>query len=99
MHTRKARIKATILEVGPEKSPSVTDCVGIYADALDNLRNAMDAIKSLDIGTINSMVSAALTDFDTCEDGFSGASPLSFYDQKGIKLASVCLAIATLVKS
>jgi len=52
-----------------------------------------------DIGTINTMLSAALTDFVTCEDEFSGeTSELSPYDDKGTKMASNCLAIASLIK-
>jgi pectinesterase inhibitor-like protein len=97
-HTKKAMSKASQLAAGADPSPSVEDCKDSYSDALDNFQNAMDAIHPRDIGTINSMLSAALTDFDTCEDGFSGDSPLSFYDDKGSKLASICLAIASLVK-
>lgn len=97
-HTKKAMSKASHLAAGANPSPSVEDCKDSYSDALDNFQNAMDAIHPRDIGTINSMLSAALTDFDTCEEGFSGDSPLSFYDEKGSKLASICLAIASLVK-
>ncbi|XP_059460976.1 pectinesterase inhibitor 10 [Corylus avellana] len=97
-HTTKALAKATQLAAGADSSESILDCKDIYDDALDNFENAMDAIHPRDIGTVNTMLSAALTDFDTCEDGFDGESPFSSYDDKGTKLASICLAIASLVK-
>lgn len=79
--------------------PIFKDCTEMYNDALDNLQSAMDAIPARDIGTINTMLSAALTDFVTCEDEFSGeTSELSPYDDKGTKMASNCLAIASLIK-
>jgi len=79
--------------------PIFKDCTEMYNDALDNLQSAMDAIPARDIGTINIMLSAALSDFVTCEDEFSGeTSELSPYDDKGTKMASNCLAIASLIK-
>ncbi|KAL4643117.1 hypothetical protein ACB092_02G070500 [Castanea dentata] len=79
--------------------PFFKDCTEMYNDALDNLQSAMDAIPARDIGTINTMLSAALSDFVTCEDEFSGeTSELSPYDDKGTKMASNCLAIASLIK-
>jgi pectinesterase inhibitor-like protein len=97
-HTTKGLAKATYLAAGANSSESILDCKDIYDEALDNFQNAMDAIHPRDIGTVNTMLSAALTDFDTCEDGFDGESPFSSYDDKGTKLASICLAIASLVK-
>lgn len=79
--------------------PIFKDCIGMYNDALDNLQSAMDAIPARDIGTINIMLSAALSDFVTCEDEFNGeTSELSPYDDKGTKMASNCLAITSLIK-
>jgi|UniRef100_A0A2N9IQB4 pectinesterase inhibitor-like protein len=104
-HAKNAMAMASKLSAVPKattdsaNAPLFEDCKEMYSDALDNLQSAMDAIPSRDIGTINSMLSAALTDFVTCEDGFSGeTSPLSPYDDKGTKMASNCLAIASLIK-
>ncbi|KAB1213847.1 Pectinesterase inhibitor [Morella rubra] len=79
-------------------APAIGDCKDSYRDVMDNLQNAKDAIPTHDIGTINSMLSAALSDFGTCDDGFTGGtSPLANYDAKGTKLASICLAVASLI--
>ncbi|XP_058083358.1 cell wall integrity and stress response component 1-like [Magnolia sinica] len=75
-------------------------CQENYSSALENLQNAAKAATANDKGTVNSMLSAAMTDFTTCADGFMempGASPLSAFDMKLTNLASNCLAIATLM--
>lgn len=76
-------------------------CQENYAEALDNLLSASNAIAARDVGTMNIMLSAALTDFSTCENGFGempGISPLKVYDDILIELASNCLAVAELMK-
>ncbi|KAJ4955145.1 hypothetical protein NE237_011928 [Protea cynaroides] len=86
----------------PKTKPYLKDCNELYGDALDNLQKAEDAMKINDIGTINSMLSAALSDFDTCHDGFSeipGLQPPISGEEINLKhLASNCLAIASLIK-
>ncbi|KAK2644505.1 hypothetical protein Ddye_019700 [Dipteronia dyeriana] len=75
------------------------DCKELYDDALDNLKSAMDAIPKRDTITVNIMLSAALTDFSTCADGFTGKnSPVGGIDNKLKKLVSNCLAISSFVK-
>ncbi|KAH7573481.1 hypothetical protein ACOSP7_007176 [Xanthoceras sorbifolium] len=75
------------------------DCKEMYDDALDNLKSAMDAIPQRDISTVNIMLSAALTDFTTCDDEFTEEdSPVGDIDNKLNKLLSNCLAIASLIK-
>lgn len=73
-------------------------CKDSYRDALDNLQNAMDAIPDHDFGTINSMLSAAVTDFSDCDDAFEGMAQYSNHDGHLTKMVSNCLAIASLVK-
>ncbi|KAL3752936.1 hypothetical protein ACJRO7_000347 [Eucalyptus globulus] len=75
------------------------DCHDNYSDALDNYQAATDAIPNWDIGTINTMLSAAVTDYETCEDEFSGRrSPMASRDNKLSRMADNCLAIASLIK-
>ncbi|KAF8041442.1 hypothetical protein BT93_A0133 [Corymbia citriodora subsp. variegata] len=75
------------------------DCHDNYSDALDNFQAATDAIPKWDIGTINTMLSAAVTDCETCEDEFSGGqSPMASQDNKLSRMADNCLAIAALIK-
>ncbi|KAK3188551.1 hypothetical protein Dsin_028112 [Dipteronia sinensis] len=82
-----------------KNSNLLDDCKEMYDDALDNLQSARDAIPKRDIITVNIMLSAALTDFSTCADGFTGKnSPVGGIDNKLKKLVSNCLAISSLVK-
>lgn len=82
-------------------STCLQQCQETYNDALDNLQNAISAIAARDKGTLNSMLSAAMTDYETCEDGFAelpiSSSPMAVADELLSKLASNCLAIATLI--
>lgn len=99
-HTRMAlSIASKVLKTQPGVASAVSDCMEMYNDVLDNIDSAVEALATHDIGTFNTMLSAILTDFGTCEDGFTGEkSPLSEVDDKGTKLASNCLAIASLIK-
>ncbi|KAK1318752.1 hypothetical protein QJS10_CPB04g00992 [Acorus calamus] len=79
----------------------ISVCTESYDDALDNLKSATKAIADRDAGTLDSMLSAAMTDFGTCEDSFMETpgivSPMAKYDDTLTKLASNCLVIAKLV--
>ncbi|KAK1294451.1 hypothetical protein QJS10_CPA16g01655 [Acorus calamus] len=79
----------------------ISVCTESYDDALDNLKSATNAIADRDAGTLDSMLSAAMTDFGTCEDSFMETpgilSPMAKYDDTLTKLASNCLVIAKLV--
>lgn len=77
-------------------------CTDSYDDAIDNLESAAKALAARDLATLNSMLSAAMTDYSTCEEGFQETpginSPMADYDDLLTKLSSNCLAIAELVK-
>jgi len=105
-HAENATAEATKIALDPT-TPATTvsylqSCKDSYDDALDNLEAAADAIKARDIGTINSMLSAALTDFGSCDEGFAetpgGKSPMADIDDMLGHLASNCLALASLLK-
>lgn len=76
-------------------------CQDNYSDTLDNIEQAKTALAAGHKVAVNIMISAALSDYDTCEDGFSElpstASPLASYYYLLSKIASNCLAIDDLV--
>uniref|UniRef100_A0A7N0TKR2 Pectinesterase inhibitor domain-containing protein n=1 Tax=Kalanchoe fedtschenkoi TaxID=63787 RepID=A0A7N0TKR2_KALFE len=74
------------------------DIAEYYADALENLQDAANAIKVKDMATVNINLSAALDDFGAYEDDWGETSPMADFDTKLTHMASNCLAIATLVK-
>ncbi|XP_062104375.1 pectinesterase inhibitor 4 [Humulus lupulus] len=101
LHVKNALAMASKLAAAPGASEgdvmSLESCKEIYDDAMYNLESANEAVGSRDIGTVNSMMSAVVTDSENCEDSFDGESPLFKYDDKLRKMASNCLAIASLI--
>ncbi|KAG6536119.1 hypothetical protein ZIOFF_001163 [Zingiber officinale] len=86
--------------MNPMVASTLQVCDDSYSDAFDNLDATDKAVEARDKGTINSMLSALVDDFSTCEDGFTemqAASPLAAFDGALSKLASNCLAIADLI--
>ncbi|KAJ0033899.1 hypothetical protein Pint_24361 [Pistacia integerrima] len=79
------------------KQSDYQDCKESYEDALENLQNAKNAIPQLDIGTINSMLSAAVTDFSDCDD-FSNNPHILKFDDILRNLVSTCLVVASSIK-
>lgn len=49
----------------------LTDCSENYADAVDQLGNSIAALDSKAYNDVNTWVTAAMTDADTCEEGFT----------------------------
>lgn len=74
------------------------ECKESYDSALYNYEEAMIALPKRDIGRMNSMLSAVITDVGDCEDEFSGEkSPLLMYGDRVTKMTSNCLAIVSLI--
>ncbi|PON93202.1 Pectinesterase inhibitor domain containing protein [Trema orientale] len=100
-HAKLSLAAASKLAAAPGASEGLVAALGSckesYNDALVNLQSAAEAAASGDVGTVNSMVSAVVTDSENCEDAFEEESPLFDYDDKLRKMASNCLAIASLV--
>ncbi|EOA31168.1 hypothetical protein CARUB_v10014334mg [Capsella rubella] len=97
----QASINATKAALATVKEVAADDCQELYDDALANLEDAALAVKSRDIATVNTNLSAAMTDYSTCNDGFEEAgepNPLADVGDKLTKMVSNCLAISTLLK-
>ncbi|ERN02102.1 pectinesterase 3 [Amborella trichopoda] len=96
-----AKSIAAKMAADPTTSSDTVECLQIcienYDDALDNIDKAVAALAKKDLGTVNTMLSAALTDFSTCDDAFGELpatdSPMASYDDKLNKLSSNLLAI------
>lgn len=101
-YTKLAIAAASELADAPTTPPSTAsglrDCKANYKDALDDLKSATHAISNHDIGTMNTMLSAVVTDYVTCDDGFSGQNPIRMYNEKLGNMASNCLALASFIK-
>lgn len=98
----KAEVSTAVVKPGtdPRTASNLQVCSDSYDDAMDNLDDAEEAVKANDKGTMNSMLSALVTDFSTCEDSFSemnAQSPQAATDDLLTKMASNCLALASLL--
>lgn len=74
-------------------------CLENYGDALSSLKTSLSNMKSRDKGGFNSNLSAALTDYETCEDTFSEMgirSPLANTNARLRHIADNGLYLATL---
>ncbi|THF96350.1 pectinesterase inhibitor 10-like [Camellia sinensis] len=85
--------------IPPKMASIINDIRDSYSDALDNYNEAMEALQKHDVGTMNSMLSAAITDFSDCDDDLAGqSSPLLEFNGKLRKMTSNCLAIVSLIQ-
>ncbi|XP_058212647.1 pectinesterase inhibitor 10 [Rhododendron vialii] len=98
-HTKIAVSLAAKLALAPSPLASVYgDCKDSYDDALENFESAMNALAVGDVGTMNSMLSAAITDFSDCDDGLLGkSSSLLDVNSALSQMTSNCLAIVSLI--
>lgn len=74
-------------------------CKENYGDALSSLRTSLGNMKAHDKGSFNSNLSAALTDYETCEDTFSEMgirSPLARTNTRLRQMADNGLYLATM---
>ncbi|CAA3012114.1 pectinesterase 3 [Olea europaea subsp. europaea] len=87
--------------VPPQVASIVRDCNDSYDEAMSNFEKALNALPERDMGTVNVMLSAVITDIGDCEDAlFSTGSnfPISDYAEKLTNMTSNCLAIASLMQ-
>ncbi|KAA8536812.1 hypothetical protein F0562_029290 [Nyssa sinensis] len=77
------------------------DCSENYQDAIDQLNNSLAALGSERYNDVNTWVSAAMTDADSCEDGFKEkpghVSPLTSRNTMFSHLCSNVLAITNVL--
>ncbi|EOY06708.1 hypothetical protein QUC31_016125 [Theobroma cacao] len=89
----------------PKTVAKLNDCKEIYDDALDNMQEAIDAIPLKDVGTIATMISATISDFGTCDDGFTGqpnpipdgVSPMAKINENLMNIADIILILANMI--
>ncbi|XP_022748814.1 pectinesterase inhibitor-like [Durio zibethinus] len=107
--TKRAIATAAKMAKYPKSNPKtvsrLNDCMESYDDALGNMQEAIDAIPVKDVGTISTMVSAAISDYGTCDDGFTGqpnpipegVSPMTKINKNLINIAGIILAVANMI--
>ncbi|XP_061361805.1 putative invertase inhibitor [Gastrolobium bilobum] len=86
-------------------SSCLSDCVEEYSEAIENLKDSAEALANGEYDTVDTLVSAAMSDAETCEDGFkdmlsddnASNSPLTERNCYFSELCSNALAITKLL--
>ncbi|XP_059637829.1 putative invertase inhibitor [Cornus florida] len=83
------------------ESRCLGECIGEYLEAVEYLQEATQALTDKSYDEVNRLVTDAMTDSVTCEDGFAegpdGHSPFTHTNQYFEKLCSILLAITKLL--
>ncbi|CAK9143269.1 unnamed protein product [Ilex paraguariensis] len=83
------------------QSKRLSECMVEYSDALENLQEAIQALSKTSIDDVNELATTAMTDSETCKDGFEEVPnshfPLADRNQYFDNLCGNFLAITTLL--
>ncbi|KAK1390384.1 PMEI domain-containing protein [Heracleum sosnowskyi] len=80
----------------PGQTASLKDCKESYDDVLYSFQNAHDSLPAKDIRTMNTMLSAVVSNVGDCMDAFEGKdSPVSTFSDKLQKMASNCISMVS----
>ena len=100
-------LKSYILELledkrfDPYSKGCLRDCLELYSDAIDTLRNALDDFKNKHYIDAKQGFTSAMDASGTCEEGFmekeGEASPLTKEDERFFQLCAMDLAFATIL--
>ncbi|KAF3431223.1 hypothetical protein FNV43_RR25953 [Rhamnella rubrinervis] len=96
--TKKA--KKHLSRFGTSQSQVIQVCQESYDDAIYDLHTCLDNLKSHDKAGFNSNLSAALTDYVTCDDAFGElgeTSPVQNVNRKLRRMAGTGLYLETMV--
>ncbi|CAK9312370.1 unnamed protein product [Citrullus colocynthis] len=83
------------------KSSAMDVCIEVYDDAYANLETCLSSLKSQDKGTLNINLSAALTDYVTCDDAVAEVgltSPVTRSNDLLRRMTSNCLYLSSLIR-
>ncbi|KAL8192791.1 hypothetical protein R6Q57_027239 [Mikania cordata] len=98
-------------DLGKRDGQAVADCLENMSDSVDEMKKSMMAMKEMDgpefrenMGNVKTWVSAALTDEDTCMDGFEEIDgkmkeTIRGYIMNVAELTSVALSLITNISS
>ena len=84
-----------------QKSSAMDVCIEVYDDAYSNLETCLSSLKSHDKGTLNINLSAALTDYVTCQDAIAEkglSSPITRNNNLLSQMTTNCLYLSGLIR-
>ncbi|XP_042415335.1 pectinesterase 3-like [Zingiber officinale] len=105
-HTRTVKAEAEeLLSKGkgsPREKGAIDVCNTQFGDAIDDTDTVREAVKGRDAGTANTVLSAIITYYDTCDDAFAEIplpNPFAKQDDSLSKIISNALALVPIVIS
>ncbi|KAF3795782.1 putative invertase inhibitor [Nymphaea thermarum] len=85
----------------PYTKARLKDCNELYSNTIDSFKSGIENLGAKRYDDVNMEISAAMTNADTCETGFTegdgGASPLTKQNQNLVKLGGLALQILELI--
>ncbi|XP_010475969.1 PREDICTED: putative pectinesterase/pectinesterase inhibitor 26 [Camelina sativa] len=79
---------------------AISTCFGTFSDAIFNLASAKKSIRKRDVMEINTYLTAAVSDYGACVDGFIETGQVNAVQNVAVdlrKISSNCLTLSTLI--
>ncbi|CAH8338833.1 unnamed protein product [Eruca vesicaria subsp. sativa] len=98
----EAKTKLALAEVARFKNgnQAITTCYATLSDAVYNLANARKSIRKRDVMAMNTFLTAAVSDYGVCVEGFIDANQVNTVQNVAVdlrKISSNCLTLSTLI--
>ncbi|CAL0325475.1 unnamed protein product [Lupinus luteus] len=76
----------------------LNDCDEVYTDAIEDLKEASTAVDKGDYETVNRLVSTAMTNSGTCENGFEDLEIPSPLTKQNTHFSQLCSNVLAIIK-
>ncbi|CAH8383883.1 unnamed protein product [Eruca vesicaria subsp. sativa] len=98
----EAKTKQALAEVARYKdgNQAIATCYATFSDAVYNLANARKSIRKRDVLGMNTFLTAAVSDYGVCVEGFIDSNQVNTVQNVAVdlrKISSNCLTLSTLV--
>ena len=98
----EAKTKLAIADAARFKNgnQAIATCYATLSDAVYNLANAKKSIRKRDVMALNTFLTAAVSDYGVCVEGFIDANQVNTVQNVAVdlrKISSNCLSLSTLI--
>ncbi|XP_010491879.1 PREDICTED: uncharacterized protein LOC104769375 [Camelina sativa] len=98
----EAKTKVALAEAARFKdgNQAISTCYGTFSDAIFNLASARKSIRKRDVVGTNTYLTAAVSDYGACVDGFIETGQVNAVQNVAVdlrKISSNCLTLSTLI--
>ncbi|KAF3494767.1 hypothetical protein DY000_02057926 [Brassica cretica] len=98
----EAKTKLALADAARYKdgNQAIATCYAVFSDAVYNLANARKSIRKRDVMAMNTFLTAAVSDYGVCVEGFIDANQVNTVQNVAVdlrKISSNCLTLSTLI--